>query len=62
MLLLDAFKIADWHAEVTPERMRYGVVSKHRMLHPYSKTVGDRKPVEVDVEVEGEIRDGVPHG
>ena len=42
--------------------MRYGVISKHRILHPYAKTVGDREPVEIDVEVEGEIRDGVPHG
>ena len=59
MLLLDAFKIADWHAEMTPERMQFGVV-KHRMVHPYAKTVGDRELVEV--KVEGEIRDGVPHG
>ena len=60
MLLLDAFKIADWHAEVTPERMQYGVIRKYKMVHPYAKTVGYRELVEV--KVKGEIRDGVPHG
>jgi hypothetical protein len=58
--LPEAFKITNWD-EVQLHTMKFRKI-KHMMLHPYAdKYDGDISKM-IEVEIEGEIKNGVPHG
>ncbi len=56
-----AFKISDWKT-VNVRNMRFGKIT-HKMILPFICTKEpERLQKKIDVIVEGEIRNGVPHG
>ena len=58
--LPEAFKITNWD-EVQLHTMKFRKI-KYMMLHPYAdKDDGDISKM-IKVEIEGEIKNGVPHG
>jgi hypothetical protein len=59
--LLEAFKITNWD-EVQLHTMKFGKI-KHMMLHPYVPAdYGYDLTKMIEVEIEGEIKNKVPHG
>ena len=59
--VLDAFKITDWD-DVQLQSMKFRKI-KHLIRHPYAvKATGYDLSKLIEVEVEGELKNGVPHG
>jgi hypothetical protein len=58
--LLEAFKITNWD-EVQLHTMKFTKI-KHMMLHPCADNDDGDISKMIEVEIEGEIKNGVPHG
>ena len=58
--LPEAFKITNWD-EVQLRTMKFRKL-KHMMLHPYAKKYHGDISKMIEVEIEGEYKNGVPHG
>ena len=58
--MLEPFQMTNWDEVQLHTRMFRRV--KHRMVHPYARKNQGNISQMIEVDVEGEIKNGVPHG